>query len=199
MAFVFQMLKRNQRKTQWVFSVAMLIFAFSLVGCATSSPRFKASIAKEVSEELVENNILVNVDEVIPHIVKSAKEDTLINRVSMLDEMLVMLGTPYSNSSEDGGIDCSGFTSLIYQQAVGKHLPRSTIKQFSLGREIDYANLRFGDLVFFNTTGGGPSHVGIYLCCDCFVHASVSTGVTISSIKSRYYRNRYLGARRVIE
>ena len=57
--------------------------------------------------------------------------------------------------------------------------------------------LQFGDLVFFNTTGRSPSHVGIYLEDDLFAHASVTYGVTISSLESTYYRKRLVGARRV--
>jgi hypothetical protein len=31
------------------------------------------------------------------------------------------------------------------------------------------------------------------------VHASVVSGVTISSLESTYYKNRFVGARRVVE
>lgn len=171
-----------------------------LIGCVSSSPRFKASAAKEISEERTENNIEVDIEEAIPEIVKSANEDTVINRVRMLDEMLAMFGTPYSYSgTNEDGIDCSGFTSLIYQRTLGKFLPRSSADQFEQGSDIEYDNLRFGDLVFFNTTGEVPSHVGIYIGFNLFIHASVSSGVTISSLKSEYYRKRYVGARRIIE
>ncbi|HXX63753.1 MAG TPA: NlpC/P60 family protein, partial [Bacteroidota bacterium] len=78
-------------------------------------------------------------------------------------------------------------------------LPRSTSDQFQEGAAVDRDGLRFGDLVFFNTTGDSPSHVGIYIEDDLFAHASVSVGVTLSSMESAYYRDRFIGARRVIE
>jgi cell wall-associated NlpC family hydrolase len=76
-------------------------------------------------------------------------------------------------------------------------LPRTAREQFASGKGVDESSLLFGDLVFFNTTGSGASHVGIYLEDDLFAHASVSYGVTISSLESTYYRKRFLGARRL--
>jgi cell wall-associated NlpC family hydrolase len=71
--------------------------------------------------------------------------------------------------------------------------------QYGVGSDVAKPDLQFGDLVFFNTTGRSPSHVGIYIEDDLFAHASVSYGVTISSLESTYYRKRYVGARRVVE
>jgi len=42
------------------------------------------------------------------------------------------------------------------------------------------------------------SHVGIYLGDDLFAHASVTQGVTISSLESTYYKRRYAGAKKII-
>jgi hypothetical protein len=96
------------------------------------------------------------------------------------------------------GIDCSGFTSSVYSSAVKMSLPRSARDQFRVGSEVGSDQLEFGDLVFFNTTGRSPSHVGIYLEDDLFAHASVTSGVTISSLESTYFKKRFLGARRVV-
>ena len=54
-----------------------------------------------------------------------------------------------------------------------------------------------GDLVFFQTVSPGPSHVGIYVGNGQFIHASYSRGVVVSSIDEPYFRDRYLGARRI--
>jgi len=123
-----------------------------------------------------------------------------LNRDRLLLDIVSMLGVPYSYGGTDkAGIDCSGFTALVYGSALGFRLPRSTADQFQEGTPVDRDGLRFGDLVFFNTTGDSPSHVGIYIEDDLFAHASVSFGVTISSMESAYYRDRFIGARRVIE
>ncbi len=86
----------------------------------------------------------------------------------------------------------------VYKNSVGKTLPRSSGEQFKMGIPVTYRDLKFGDLVFFNTTGEVASHVGIYLGDDLFAHASVSLGVTISSLESFYYKQRYEGARRIV-
>jgi cell wall-associated NlpC family hydrolase len=86
----------------------------------------------------------------------------------------------------------------VYKNAVGKQLPRSSAEQSKLGSSIGLNDLKFGDLIFFNTTGESASHVGIYLGDDLFAHASVSLGVTISSLQSAYFAKRYETARRII-
>jgi len=53
--------------------------------------------------------------------------------------------------------------------------------------------------VFFRTYASFPSHVGIYLGDDLFIHASsVGRKVSIDSLDQGYYRKRFLGGRRVI-
>ena len=123
-----------------------------------------------------------------------------LNRDQFLLEVVRYLGVRYSyGGSTKKGIDCSGFTCQVYQNAAGKPLPRSTAEQFRSGEKITKKKLQFGDLVFFNTTGRSPSHVGIYIEDDIFAHASVVEGVTLSSLESTYYKKRFVGARRVVE
>jgi cell wall-associated NlpC family hydrolase len=55
-----------------------------------------------------------------------------------------------------------------------------------------------GDLVFFSTTAPGPSHVGIAVGGEEFVHAPSSTGVVrVERLSSGYWSRRFLGIRRV--
>ncbi len=66
-----------------------------------------------------------------------------------------------------------------------------------MGSPVARQNLRRGDLVFFNTSGKGVSHVGIYLGGGLFTHASNSDGVTINRLSEPYYNKRYIGGRRL--
>ena len=103
----------------------------------------------------------------------------------------------YGGSSATG-LDCSGFTSVVFKE-FGITLPRVSRQQFAVGTPVERTDLREGDLVFFDTTGSGVSHVGIYLDSDEFIHAASNPGrVLKSKLTEKYYAARYLGARRVI-
>ncbi|HTX18483.1 MAG TPA: NlpC/P60 family protein [Bacteroidota bacterium] len=118
----------------------------------------------------------------------------------MMDVILSYLGTPYVYGGDSkSGIDCSAFTEAVYAQSTSVTLPRTTAEQVRLGQPVSREDLKFGDLMFFNTTGTNPSHVGIYIGDDLFAHASEAFGVTISSIESSYYKKRYTEARRILD
>ena len=51
--------------------------------------------------------------------------------------------------------------------------------------------------MFFNTTGRGVSHVGVYLGNNKFIHASVSRGVMVNDLFESYYLKRFVGAGRI--
>ncbi|WP_391486998.1 bifunctional murein DD-endopeptidase/murein LD-carboxypeptidase [Leclercia tamurae] len=95
------------------------------------------------------------------------------------------------------GIDCSGFVQRTFREQFGLELPRSTYQQQEMGKSISRSSLRTGDLVLFRA-GSTGRHVGIYIGNDQFVHASTSSGVTISSMNEPYWKKRYNEARRVL-
>ena len=95
------------------------------------------------------------------------------------------------------GIDCSGFVQRTFREQFGLDLPRSTYEQQEMGKSISRTKLRTGDLVLFRA-GSTGRHVGIYIGNDQFVHASTSSGVTISSMNEPYWKKRYNEARRVL-
>ncbi|RKY91971.1 MAG: hypothetical protein DRQ13_10875, partial [Ignavibacteriae bacterium] len=123
----------------------------------------------------------------------SAKEKVLMEIIKYLD-------TPYKygGNSKDG-IDCSAFTQTIYKNTLSFNLERSARLQYKQGIEIsDKEDLKFGDLIFFNTRRNvRPGHVGIYIGENLFAHASSKKGVTISSLDHSYYKNRFMGGRRM--
>ncbi len=108
------------------------------------------------------------------------------------------LGTPYRyGGSGASGIDCSAFVQSVFAE-IGVMLPRTSREQAEVGSIVARTATQPGDLVFFNTSGTGVSHVGIMVDETQFVHASTSKGVTVSSLNQEYYDARYLFSRRVL-
>ena len=97
-----------------------------------------------------------------------------------------------------GTFDCSGFTSYVYRQN-GIHIPRTSRNQAKYGKYIARNELKKGDLIFFDTSKhrkGYVNHVGIYLGNGKFIHASSAKKRVVVSSLSKFYAQRYVGARR---
>ena len=111
------------------------------------------------------------------------------------------LGVPYKyggNSVEAGGFDCSGFVRAVYEQSIGKVLPRRASEQAAATQAIDRSELKPGDLVFFNTMKRAFSHVGIYVGEGKFIHAPRPGGaIRVEDMGGAYWAKRFDGARRV--
>jgi peptidoglycan DL-endopeptidase CwlO len=77
------------------------------------------------------------------------------------------LGVPYLWGGTDPakGLDCSGFTQLVYKN-LGIELPRTSSQQATSGQAVaSLAEARPGDLVFFDhsSSRAGIDHVGVYI------------------------------------
>lgn len=120
---------------------------------------------------------------------------------ALVDYAKTLIGTPYvwGGTSLDG-IDCSGFTSKCYRDALGIKINRVSRDQIDHGYAVTVDQLQPGDLVFFNKENGGIiTHVGMYAGDNMMIHASQSQGkVVMVSTKTDYFRNRLVTARRII-
>jgi peptidoglycan DL-endopeptidase CwlO len=86
---------------------------------------------------------------------------------AVVSEAQKYLGVPYLWGGTDPaqGLDCSGFTQLVYKN-VGIDLPRTSSQQATSGQAVaSLADARPGDLVFFDHSSGraGIDHVGVYI------------------------------------
>lgn len=111
------------------------------------------------------------------------------------------LGKPYRyGSGGPSSFDCSGFTSYVYKNAAGVGISRSSSSQAGNGKFVSAGELLPGDLVFFNTSGRGISHVGLYIGNGQMIHASSGSNmkVIVSDVFSGYYKSRYVTARRIL-
>ena len=129
--------------------------------------------------------------------IEETKEDEIIKTAEKF------LGVKYVWAANGpSAFDCSGFTKYVFKEN-GINLPRHSSRQAMIGEKISFSELQKGDLVFFDTTKEFKhivNHVGIYIGDNKFIHAS-SGGkkVIITSFdKKKFYKNKFLYARRVI-
>lgn len=116
----------------------------------------------------------------------------------VLKKAFGLLGIKYRfGGSSYAGIDCSAFVKKVFA-SLSLPLPRTAREQYALGRDVHPEELQKGDLLFYRTYAGFPSHVGIYIGNDLMIHASSEGGrVMISRIDTPYFLSRFLGARRI--
>jgi cell wall-associated NlpC family hydrolase len=149
----------------------------------------------------IEKKSLINQSnlELLTNIISEYKSST-IDRDAVMTKIIELINTPYLwGGTSTYGIDCSAFVQTVFKMALNIDLPRTSIMQSTVGEEVKREDLRFGDLIFFNTMGRRISHVGIYLGESVFAHSSSSGGVKTSSLNEDYYSSRFVTARRVIK
>ena len=113
---------------------------------------------------------------------------------------LIDTGYRFGGKNPEAGFDCSGMVAYIYGQAAGVRVGGSAADIARRGRPGPRANMRPGDLVFFNTRNAAFSHVGIYIGDDRFVHAPSTRGqVRIDRLAASYYAQRFETARAYFE
>jgi cell wall-associated NlpC family hydrolase len=129
-----------------------------------------------------------------------SEEDSPL-RLQLVEAGFKMIGVRYrrSGESQKTGFDCSGLVKNLFSK-FNIDLPRSSREQYQKGEKIDRDKLEVGDLVFFSSGGPNPTHVGIYVGNNQFLHAArKARQVMVSDLNKIWYTMRYLGARRIAD
>lgn len=92
---------------------------------------------------------------------------------TLTDTAMKFINSPYIWGGRiPSGIDCSGFTQMVYK-IHGIAIPRDSWKQAESGRTIDFIDIAEpGDLVFFDSDRGRITHVGMIISAGLVIHAS---------------------------
>lgn len=162
-------------------AAALAAAAFALASCgSTSSPRSKPKTHAAKSVQPVR----------IKHISQQEGGRELI--LQSMD----LVGTPYRwGGTTENGFDCSGMIQYLYKNALNVNIPRTSRQMAEASRKISPKKLKSGDLVFFNTSGRGISHVGLYIGNGEFIHAPTSSGtIRTARLDQPYFRQRFTGA-----
>lgn len=171
-----------------------------VLGCAAALAQAAPSDAgnEEASTALVEKGLVSRLTGQL----QQARDSVGEKASELVVNAMGFLGVPYKyggNSVETGGFDCSGFVRAVYEQSIGKVLPRRASEQAAATQAIDRNELKPGDLVFFNTMKRAFSHVGIYVGEGKFIHAPRSgSSVRVEDMRQAYWQTRFNGARRVV-
>jgi len=91
----------------------------------------------------------------------------------LVDNAMLFLNAPYLwGGRTPFGIDCSGFSQLVYR-LQGKEIPRDAYQQAEIGNTLSFIEeSEAGDLAFFDNHEGKIIHVGIILENNFIIHAS---------------------------
>jgi LysM repeat protein len=167
------------------------------------TPRAKEKLLKTAEDSLASNELFIS-SAASPLGVQNKMADAGTGeeplRVRLVKAGFEWIGVRYrvSGGSEKNGFDCSGLVKRLFSK-FNIDLPRSSREQYRQGEKIDRDKLEAGDLVFFSSGGDLPTHVGIYIGDNKFLHAArKAKQVIVSDLNKFWYTMRYLGARRVM-
>jgi len=128
----------------------------------------------------------------------SKKNDDRCQSITSLAKTKLGKRYVWGASGTKNTYDCSSFTKFVYKNH-GIDIPRTSIRQSKFGKYVKRSELKKGDLIFFDTSKqrkGYVNHVGIYLGDNKFIHASSAKKKVVVSSLSKFYAQRYKGARR---
>jgi peptidoglycan DL-endopeptidase LytE len=135
--------------------------------------------------------------------IKAVSDSEEFSDKTLQDKLVVfakkLLNIPYKfGGNSILGIDCSAYVKKVYG-LLGVDLPRTAREQFNKGETIEKEELTIGDLVFFRTYASFPSHVGIYMGNNLFIHASEKgKKVKVDNLNAPYFVKRFIGAKRLL-
>lgn len=112
-----------------------------------------------------------------------------LNGQEIVDYAKQFLGTPYVYGGNDlkNGVDCSGFTKLVYGH-FGISLPRTAAAQHKKGGLIEYDELLPGDLctTVYTFESKCTGHAAIYVGDGMVINALPEEGVVYTPLETLY-------------
>lgn len=114
----------------------------------------------------------VAVTKFLNHEYEGNKVENVLPKEALIDTALLYLNSPYLwGGKSPFGIDCSGFTQMVYK-LCGYSLLRDASQQASQGEPLSFIEeSEPGDLAFFDNEEGDIVHVGIIMEDHYIIHA----------------------------
>ncbi|MCY7362905.1 MAG: NlpC/P60 family protein [Ignavibacteria bacterium] len=209
----------NLKLSRLPLLLTIFFAAVVLVGCSSTKEisrednenySSKDVNGSKISEEMVSTSILKSktsidkdnleaISSSLAGFISSSEFKSNVDMDEVMFKVIEYINTPYLwGGTSKRGIDCSAFIQTIMYQSLGVTLPRTSLEQSGVGEPVEKSDLKFGDLIFFDTMRKGRvSHVGMYLSNGYFTHSGSKTGVAIASLDDEFYTRTYLKAKRV--
>ncbi len=108
-----------------------------------------------------------------------------------------LIGVPFVLGGGDpDGFDNPGFIYYVLRENGFHNCTRSVAKQSKMGRQLEYSELKAGDLVFFShdgedTVGFGGIYIGDGKMIASLTPPNSDYGVMIADITTSYYRRNF--------
>lgn len=172
------------------FNVILILFLFLFFSSCKSKKTISSS--ENTNTKTQSNAIVTKYAEKL----KVSKSDIKNEKLySFIDDWY---GVPYKYAGKSkSGIDCSALTSTLYREVYQLNISPSTKLLINEAKKIKKSDLKEGDLVFFKINSDKPSHVGVYLQNQKFVHASTKKGVMISDLAEPFFVQTFYSAGRI--
>lgn len=183
----------------------------------TNNTTLQTNVISAPAQESTNKSTVVNV---VNNVITTVKKQTKSNVISALSgpgdfmsgaaksnatsqtrQMIInyakqFLGNPYvwGGTSLTEGVDCSGFTMLIYEK-FGIQTGKTSRDQYAKCEKIERSELKPGDLVFYAYETGYIHHVAMYIGNNKIIHAASSKlGIIEGNIdfKEPYAYGRFL-------
>jgi len=134
------------------------------------------------------------------------KPKLTVKKNKIAENAYLFLNAPYLwGGRSPFGIDCSGFTQIIYK-LNGYNLPRDASQQAEIGHTLSFIEeSESGDLAFFDNEEGKIIHVGIMLDNNHIIHASGKIRIDkidhqgIYNVDTNTYSHRLRLIKRIID
>jgi Cell wall-associated hydrolases (invasion-associated proteins) len=181
-------------KKQLIIKSIVVMLIFNLIGMLTFTINIeKVNAATTTIVNPYNNQLAVN-----------AKADQIIQTAKyLIGKATYATSTSEISTTYPYKFRCASFMNFIFKSNGVDLATTDENNMIQQGYYVPKDQLQKGDLVFFDSTpkdGDPTNHVGLYIGDNKIIHmANTKLNVVISDLNSKsYYRNYYVGARRVL-
>ncbi len=143
----------------------------------TETPKLSADVMDYITTDTqlmipIPMGSCVNQAEILSHTFEGASISGKLGKASIIETAFMYLNAPYLwGGKTPFGIDCSGFTQMVYKLS-GYKLLRDASQQATQGEALSFIEeSEPGDLAFFDNAEGNITHVGIIMHDHYIIHA----------------------------